>query len=98
MKKQVEVKYYIVDHTYLYCCSNYRAFQYILEEKGKWIECDYITCVADYLNGFDETEPVDSPYRFGNNSISQQIQEVSEKVVISKFGKNAVLDTIELFK
>lgn len=98
MENQDDVKYYIVNNNNLYCCSKYRAFSYLKEENGKWVECDYIKCIADYLNGFDETEPLDSPYRFGNNSVRRLIQEVSEMIVISKFGKNAVLDTLELFK
>lgn len=96
MVKQNEVKYYLVNDHFLYCCSNCIAFNYL--PNGTWIECDYIRCVADYLYGFDESEPLESPYRFGNYSISSQIQEISENEVINRFGRQAVLSSLLLFK
>lgn len=81
MEKQSNKKYYLVNDNYLYCCLNYRAFNYLPIENGKWVECDYIRCVADYLYGFDESEPKGSPYRFGNHSMNSQIKEKAKMML-----------------
>lgn len=98
MEKQSEVKYYLVNDIYLYCCSKCIAFQYLPKDNGRWVECEYTRCIADYLYGFDETESMGSPYRFWNNSISRQIQEICENDVINRIGRKAVFDTLSLFK
>ena len=35
--------------------------------------------IMDYLEGFDPSEPEDSPYRFGNTSVMMEIDEISEE-------------------
>ena len=37
----------------------------------------------DYLVGFDSTEPIGSPYRFGCTSMLMEIEEISEKKAVS---------------
>ena len=95
MEKRL-IKYYLVDGIQLYCSSAFLAYVYT-DNKGEWSECDYNKCIADYLNGFDESEPLGSPYRYGNYSISRLIEEISEEEVIKRIGKKAVLDSFILF-
>lgn len=98
MEKQSFIKYYVVNDFGLYCSLNFVAFHYIPNENGKWVKCDYTRCISDYLYGFDESEPMGSPYRFWNNSISSQIQEICEDEVIKRIGKKAILESFSLFK
>ena len=98
MEKQSVIKYYVAYGFDLYCSSNFVAFHYIPNENGKWVKCDYTRCISDYLYGFDESEQMGSPYRFWNNSISSQIQEISEDEVIKRIGKKAVIESFSLFK
>lgn len=95
METQHKIIYYLVNDLYIYCSKNYVAYSYVCE---KWVACDYTRCISDYLYGFDETEPVDSPYRFGNSAISRQIKELSEDDIIKRIGKKAILDVLTLFE
>lgn len=97
MEKEFIIKYYIVRDCDFYCSANFVAFHYLPNENGKWVKCDYISCIADYLYGFDESEPMESPYRFGNISISTEIQEISKDEIIKRIGKQAVLESLSLF-
>ena len=62
IEKQYDIKYYVVNGLDLYCSSDFVAFHYIPNENGKWEKCDYTRCISDYLYGFDESEPIGSPY------------------------------------
>ena len=97
IEKQYDIKYYVVNGLDLYCSSDFVAFHYIRNENGKWEKCDYTRCISDYLYGFDESEPIGSPYRFGNSSISREIQEINEDEAIKRIGKKAVLESFSLF-
>ncbi len=97
MEKQSFIKYYILNDSDIYCSSDFVAFHYIPNGNGKWVKCDYTRCISDYLYGFDESEPIESPYRFGNSSISSEIQEINEDEAIKRIGKKAVLESFSLF-
>lgn len=55
--------------------SGYEDF---LFRKGRWIP-DSNCKVMDYLNGFDSSEPLGSPYRYGNSDILSRIEEITGK-------------------
>ena len=53
----------------------------LIFQNGKWaIDVDFV--IADHLNGFDPSEPEDSPYRFGNTSILMEMDKISESKAI----------------
>jgi len=45
--------------------------------KGWVVDKDHI--LMDRIMGYDEFEPADSPYKIGNTSILESIEEISEK-------------------
>ena len=61
--------------------------KYYLFKDGKW-EVDTENAIKDRLVGYDPSEPIDSPYRFGNGSV---------KPIDSpyRFGNGSVMDEIE---
>ena len=52
-----------------------------LLENGKWIS-DVKKLIQDRLIGFDPYEPEDSPYRTGNLSIMDEIEEIPEEMAM----------------
>jgi len=50
---------------------------YIFDING-W-RSDVLNVIRDRLMGYDETEPDDSPYKIGNESIMDLIEEISEE-------------------
>lgn len=98
MDKLTTIKFYLFNGFCLYCSNNYVAHKYMKDDSNSFIRVDYMTSISDYLNGFDETEPVDSPYRFGNHSISKQIKEISQADVINLFGIDVLSEALSLFK
>ncbi len=94
-KKPKDLKYYVVYNT-LYCAHQREAYRYQLSD-NQWVPCDYITCIEDYLQGFDPSEPVGSPYRFNNPSITDEIEEISEREAGERFGPEAIAKARKLF-
>ena len=64
-----------------------------LFENGKWTP-DSNNLIQDYLMGFDPSEPEDSPYRIGNLSIMDKIDEIPEKRALQLLNSQ----TIEFLK
>ena len=50
--------------------------KYYLFKDGKW-EVDTENAIKDRLVGYDPSEPIDSPYRFGNGSVMDEIEKIS---------------------
>lgn len=94
----MEKKYYVVDRSNLYCSLGSVAFHFDPNEDGKWVECDYTTCISDYLYGFDVSKPEGSPYKFGNGDIMRRIQEITEEEAIKRIGEKAIHECYLLFK
>ncbi len=49
--------------------------KYYLFKDGKW-EVDTENAIKDRLVGYDPSEPIDSPYRFGNGSVMDEIEKI----------------------
>ena len=75
--KQPESCYYIIKDpfpTLARLDSDERAFAYIDQQ---WVERPG-SYINDYVHGFDPSEPVGSPYRYGNGDILHRIHEIPE--------------------
>lgn len=67
---------------------------YFLFSNGEWIP-DTGNVIMDHLMGYDPSEPEDSPYRIGNLSIMDEIEEISreraESLIVALKEKEALL-------
>ena len=52
--------------------------RYFLFSNGEWIP-DSGSVIMDHLIGYDPSEPEGSPYRIGNLSIMNEIEEISSE-------------------
>ena len=53
---------------------------------GEWVE-DADRIILDHLYGFDETEPEESPYRMFNQSIMNEMKEISAEEAFDICGR-----------
>ena len=69
--------YFLIKDKYVGKC---RDGKYFVFESGKWLpDTKYV--IMDRLLGFDESEPLDSPYRMGSTSVMDEIEVIpSERV------------------
>ena len=73
--KEKNIIYYLIRERIL--AKREQNEDYILKN-GDWV-VDEKHRIMDYLEGFDPSEPEDSPYRFGNTSVMMEIDEISEE-------------------
>ena len=73
--KEKNIIYYLIRERIL--AKREQNEDYILKN-GEWV-VDEKHRIMDYLEGFDPSEPEDSPYRFGNTSVMMEIDEISEE-------------------
>ncbi len=57
---------------------------WLYDKKLGWTKV-HSCIVQDYLNGYDPSEPVGSPYRFGNPDIMREITKLSEVKAIKRY-------------
>ena len=72
-----EKTYYLING---YIVGKKENDNFYLMKHGLWIQDDR-SVILDYLMGYDESESVDSPYRFGNISMIDKIEEIDEEMV-----------------
>ena len=63
---------------------------YLYKDKG-WIP-DKDCVIMDHLVGYDPYEPADSPYKFGNLSIMDKIEEISYEEVMERIREDKEKD------
>ena len=68
-----------------------------LLENGKWIP-DAKSVIANRLMGFDPYEPVDSPYRFGNTDVLNELEEISEEKALDLMADQVKSTLVEKWK
>lgn len=69
--------------------------QFIFKD-GRW-ERDHHE-IFDRINGFDPSEPLGSPYRFGNLDIMNEMEEISEEEAFSRISEQTVEFLINKWK
>ena len=52
---------------------------WLLEKDGWHGGHKAFLAINDRLNGFDDTEPPESPYRFGNSEVTSKIKVITEE-------------------
>ena len=62
---------------------------------GEWV--DGGTTLFDNRIGFDNSEPEDSPYRYGNDSCMESIVEISKEEAETFISKPILLSDIKSF-
>lgn len=72
------MKYYLLGNKYkrLFVEEGLTSFKYD-KEIGKWVYGG--SELLDNRYGFDETEPIGSPYRYNNPACSEKIEEISKE-------------------
>ena len=80
-----EVKYYLIWDQLVGKMEN---GQYYLFENGEW-NVDKECIVSDHLVGYDPSEPPDSPYGFGDESIMDEIDEITCEEAMKRIGTYA---------
>ena len=80
------MKYYYIRDLSLFAKGDGLIQNYIFKN-GEWvIDNDHI--VSDRLMGYDPYEDDDSPYKIGNISIMDEIEEISEEEFIKRTQNN----------
>ncbi|MBE5937800.1 MAG: hypothetical protein E7265_07195 [Lachnospiraceae bacterium] len=82
MKEKNVIYYLLRERTVAKREKSGEYYNDFLFKGGKWVE-DEAGVIMDYLVGFDSTEPIGSPYRFGCTSMLMEIEEISEKKAVS---------------
>ncbi len=77
--KEKNIIYYLIRERILAKREhNEEIYEDYIFKNGEWV-VDEKYRIMDYLEGFDPSEPEDSPYRFGNTSVMMEIDEISEE-------------------
>ena len=71
------MKYYYIKDLSLYAKDEGLCRKYILKN-GEWV-IDNDNIVSDRLMGYDPYEEDDSPYKIGNTSIMDELEEISKE-------------------
>lgn len=82
--KEKNITYYLIRERRLGKKENDR---YYLFADGEWT-ADEKNVIMDRLMGCDPCEPEGSPYRFGNLSIMDQIDEITEEEAMKFINKD----------
>ncbi len=69
------------------------GYSYWFYYNNKWEE-DTESIVSDKLNGFDSSEPEDSPYAFGSTSVMDEIKEISYEEAMNLLADQIVYNLI----
>lgn len=80
------MKYYYIKSLSLFAKGDGLSQNYILKN-GEWV-IDNDCIVSDRLMGYDPYEDDDSPYKIGNITIMDEIEEISEEEFIKRTQNN----------
>ncbi len=71
------MRYYYIKDLSLFAKGEGRNYNFIYQN-GKWLP-DTKNYVSDRIMGYDPDEDEDSPYKIGNSSIMNEIEEITEE-------------------
>lgn len=89
--KTEKLKFWVLKNTGL--IAKGIGYRYWIYYNYKWEE-DTESIVSDKLNGFDSSEPEDSPYAFGSTSVMDEIEEISYEEAMNLLAEQIVYNLI----
>ena len=81
------MKYYYIKDLSLFAKGEGHGI-YFLYQNGKWVP-DMNNTVSDRIMGYDPYEDDDSPYKIGNTTIMDEIEEISEEEMNRRIRKQS---------